>query len=38
MTEKQINIEDLVQDDHNFNRGTEQGAKLIEKSFQDHGA
>jgi len=38
MTEKQINIEDLVQDDHNFNRGTEEGAKLIEKSFQDHGA
>ena len=38
MTEKQINIEDLVQDDHNFNRGTEQGAKLIEKSFLDHGA
>ena len=38
MTEKQINIEDLVQDDHNFNRGTDQGAKLIEKSFQDHGA
>ena len=38
MTEKVINIEDLVQDDHNFNKGTEQGAKLIEKSFTDHGA
>lgn len=38
MTEKVINIEELVQDDHNFNKGTEAGAKLIEKSFADHGA
>ena len=41
--EKQIHIEvvsidDLIQDDHNFNRGTEQGAQLIERSFRECGA
>ena len=33
-----VSIDDLVQDDHNFNRGTEEGAQLIERSFREHGA
>ena len=38
MSEKTINIEELVQDDHNLNKGTEAGQKLMEKSFKDLGA
>ena len=42
-TEKQIHtevvdIDDLIQDDHNFNKGTEEGAELINRSFKEHGA
>ena len=36
--EKIINIEELAQDQHNFNKGTEQGAELMERSFKEHGA
>ena len=43
MAEKDINFEivdvdDLIQDDHNFNKGTEEGAALIGRSFAEHGA
>lgn len=38
MSEKTINIEELIQDDHNFNKGTEAGQKLMEKSFKELGA
>ena len=33
-----IDIEALKQDDHNFNKGTEAGKKLMEKSFAQFGA
>ena len=36
--EKVIGIEELVQDQHNFNKGTEQGGQLMEKSFKELGA
>lgn len=36
--EKTINIEELSQDKHNFNKGTEQGAQLMERSFKELGA
>lgn len=36
--EKTISIDELVQDDHNFNKGTEEGQKLIEKSFKELGS
>lgn len=36
--EKVIGIEELVQDAHNFNKGTEEGQKLIGKSFSELGA
>jgi hypothetical protein len=36
--EKIINIEELTQDDHNFNKGTEQGQQLMERSFTELGA
>lgn len=36
--EKIINIEELIQDDKNFNSGTEEGRKLMEKSFNEFGA
>lgn len=38
MEEKIINIEELVQDAHNFNKGTEAGQQLMEKSFKEFGA
>ncbi|MCR5039487.1 MAG: site-specific DNA-methyltransferase [Bacteroidales bacterium] len=43
MEENKVNIEvvsidDLVQDDHNFNKGNEQGAQLLERSFRECGA
>ena len=38
MSEQTINIEELVQDDHNLNKGTEAGQKLMEKSFKELGA
>ena len=36
--EKIINIEELTQDAHNFNKGTEQGQALVERSFKELGA
>lgn len=36
--EQVVDIESLVQDDKNFNSGTEAGAKLMEKSFAEFGA
>lgn len=33
-----IDIDQLVQDDHNFNKGTEEGGKLVRKSFERFGA
>lgn len=36
--EKVIGIEELVQDQHNFNKGTEQGGQLMEQSFKELGA
>lgn len=39
MTElKTININELVQDKHNFNKGTENGSDLMERSFKELGA
>lgn len=38
MDTKTIDINILVQDDHNFNKGTEEGRKLISKSFTELGA
>lgn len=38
MSEQIIDIEALVQDDHNFNRCTEDGQRLMEQSFKEHGA
>lgn len=38
MAEKKIKIEELIQDDKNFNRGTERGQELINKSFRELGA
>ena len=35
---KTAKIEDLIQDDKNFNKGTEKGQKLIENSFSQFGA
>lgn len=33
-----IDINSLVQDDHNFNKGTEEGGRLMQKSFTELGA
>lgn len=38
MTDKTINIEDLIQDNHNLNKGTEEGRRIMEKSFKELGA
>ena len=37
MTET-IDIQTLMQDDHNFNKGTDAGRQLMEKSFKELGA
>lgn len=36
--EQTINIEELVQDDHNLNKGTKDGQMLMERSFRELGA
>ena len=36
--EKVINIEELTQDEHNFNKGTVGGAELMERSLKELGA
>ena len=33
-----IDVDELIPDDHNFNKGSEQGAQLIERSFKEFGA
>lgn len=38
MKENVIDITDLHQDVHNFNKGTEQGQQLMERSFKELGA
>ena len=38
MKEEIISINELLQDDHNFNKGTEEGGKLMKKSFSELGA
>lgn len=36
--EKVIDIQELVQDTHNFNKGTGEGQRLMERSFKELGA
>lgn len=36
--EKVINIEELAQDTHNFNKGTDEGRALMERSLNELGA
>lgn len=36
--EHTINIEELVQDDNNLNKGTKEGQRLMERSFRELGA
>ncbi len=38
MEENIIDIEQLTQDAHNFNKGTEKGQELMERSFKELGA
>ena len=38
MEEKVIDIQELAQDTHNFNKGTEQGQELMQRSFKELGA
>lgn len=38
MKETEIDINQLVQDDKNFNKGTEEGKELMERSFAELGA
>lgn len=38
MEENLINIEELRQDEHNFNKGTSEGQRLMEDSFAELGA
>ena len=38
MADKIIDIEELAQDQRNFNKGTEEGAELMERSFKELGA
>lgn len=32
--EKQMNIEELTQDAHNFNKGTDEGRELMQRSLK----
>ena len=38
MAEQVIDINELTQDQHNFNKGTTKGKKLMNKSFKELGA
>ena len=38
MEEKVIDIEELAQDAHNFNKGNDEGQQLMERSFKELGA
>ena len=33
-----VEVDELIQDDRNFNKGNEQGAQLLERSFRECGA
>lgn len=33
-----VDIRDIIPDDHNFNKGTDKGREMIEKSFRELGA
>ena len=33
-----VEVDELIQDDRNFNKGSEQGAQLLERSFRECGA
>ena len=33
-----VDINDLIPDDRNFNKGNEKGQELMERSFREHGA
>ena len=33
-----IDVDELIPDNHNFNKGSEQGAQLLERSFRECGA
>ena len=33
-----VDIRDIIPDDHNFNKGNEQGQQLMERSFKELGA
>ena len=35
---QEVDINDLVQDKRNFNKGNEQGQQLMERSFKELGA
>ena len=35
---QEVDINDLVQDKKNFNKGNEQGQQLMERSFKELGA
>ena len=38
MKQEIIDIEELAQDRHNFNRGNDEGQQLMERSFKELGA
>ena len=38
MADEVININELTQDQHNFNKGTAKGKKLMNKSLKELGA
>ena len=38
MEDKVIDIQELAQDRHNFNRGNDEGQQLMERSFKELGA
>ena len=33
-----IDVDELIPDNHNFNKGSEQGQELMERSFKEMGA
>ena len=38
MADRKQKVTDFIQDDHNFNKGTDEGAELMKKSFSELGA
>ena len=33
-----IDVDELIPDNHNFNKGSEQGAQMLERTFRECGA